>query len=128
MILTDSGILIQFMRTKDAKLGRSLQTLPVAICGAVRAELLAGTRNAVERASTKAFLQQFHYLPFEEDWWERLGDNLAVLYANGLSVPFPDAVIATVAIENDLEVWAVDPHFPVMQKFLPRLRLYQPPP
>ena len=73
MILTDSGVLIKFMRTKDAKLGRMIHSLPIAICGAVQAELLAGTRNAVERASTMAFLQLFHYLPFEEPWWGAFG-------------------------------------------------------
>jgi hypothetical protein len=39
-----------------------------------------------------------------------------------------DAVIATLGIENDVEVWARDPHFPMMQQNLPRLKLFQEPP
>jgi hypothetical protein len=54
--------------------------------------------------------------------------NLAKLRANGLTVPFPDAVIATLGMENDLEVWARDAHFPAMQRVLTKLNLYQEPP
>jgi predicted nucleic acid-binding protein len=43
-------------------------------------------------------------------------------------VPFPDAVIATLGIESDIEVWARDHHFPTMQKVLTKLRLFQEPP
>ena len=64
MILTDTGVLIRFLRTKDAKLGHSLRTHPVAICGAVQAEILAGARNDKERQRLLAFLRPFHYVPF----------------------------------------------------------------
>ena len=57
MILTDTGILIKFLRTKDAKLDRLLRTLPVAICGAIEAEILAGARTAKDRTRLLAFLE-----------------------------------------------------------------------
>lgn len=63
-----------------------------------------------------------------ESCWDLVGENLAALYARGITVPFPDVVIATLGIENDIEVWARDPHFPVMQMVLPRLKLFQEPP
>ena len=50
------------------------------------------------------------------------------LGSKGITVPFPDALIATLGIENDIEVWARDPHFPMMQKVLPQLQLFQEPP
>jgi predicted nucleic acid-binding protein len=43
-------------------------------------------------------------------------------------VPFPDALIGTVAINNNLEVWHHDAHFPLMQTALPHLRLFVKPP
>ena len=128
MILTDSGILIAVLRRKDAKLDRLLRASPVAICGVVRAEILAGARGIPQRQKVIAFLQPFHHVPMTEMLWDQIGDNLAALYATGLSVPFPDAVIATLGIENDIEVWARDPHFAMMQKVLPALRLFQEPP
>jgi predicted nucleic acid-binding protein len=35
---------------------------------------------------------------------------------------------AQLGIENDLEVWARDPHFSAMQKILPKLKLFAEPP
>lgn len=60
--------------------------------------------------------------------WIKVGDNLAALRSQGVTVPLSDAVIATVVIENGIEVWSRDPHFPAMQKILPQLRLFPKPP
>jgi predicted nucleic acid-binding protein len=55
------------------------------------------------------------------------GQNLSALAARGVTVPFPDALIATVAIDNDLEVWHHDVHFTLMHTVLPQLRLFKEP-
>ena len=39
-----------------------------------------------------------------------------------------DVVIATVAIENDIELWTRDAQFQLIQRVLPRLKLFQEPP
>ena len=128
MILVDSGVLIDFLRTKDPKLGNLFHTLPVAICGVVRAEILAGARSAADRQRLITFLAPFHAIPTPESIWDLVGDNLGTLGAAGVVVPLPDALLATLAIENDLEIWARDPHFPTMRQYLRRLKLFQPPP
>jgi predicted nucleic acid-binding protein len=128
MILVDASVLIDYLRTKDPKLDKQFRTSTVAICGVTRAEILAGARSAKDRVRLVGFLARFHQAPTPETWWDLVGDNLAALYARGVSVPFPDAVVATVGIENDVEVWARDPHFPIMQTALPRLKLYKEPP
>ena len=51
MILVDTTIVIDYARAKDAKLVALVPTLPVAVCGVVRAELLCGARDAKHRAS-----------------------------------------------------------------------------
>jgi len=128
MILVDTGVLIDFLRTKDPKLDKLFRSLPVAVCGVTRAEILAGARSDKDRQRLLRFLGQFHQVPTPESCWDLVGDNLAALNARGITVPFPDALIATLGIENDIEVWARDPHFPTMQTILPRLRLFQEPP
>src|SRR5436190_8673609 len=110
MILVDASVLIYFLRTKDAKIDSWLRSLPVAICGVTRAEILAGARNPTDRQKLMTFLQPFRHLTILEAAWDQVGDNLAALYAKGISVPFPDAVLATLGIENAIEVWARDPH------------------
>lgn len=131
MILVDSGVIgviIDFLRTKDPKLDALLRSLPVAVCGVTRAEILHGSRSGADRQRLLVFLSAFQQVPILDSWWDVVGDNLAALRASGITVPFPDAVIATVGIESDIEIWARDAHFPAMQKVLPRLKLFQEPP
>lgn len=128
MILVDSGVLIDFLRTKDAKLAALFRSLPVAVCGATRAEIFCGARDSANRQRLIVFLRPFQQVSIADSLWDALGDNLAALRASGITVPLADALIATVGIENSIEVWARDTHFPTMQKTLSRLRLFQEPP
>ena len=128
MILVDAGVLIDFLRTKDAKLAQLFRSQPLALCGVTRAEILAGARSSPVRTKLMRFLGTFHQVAIPDPCWDLVGDNLATLAARGITIPFPDAVVATVGIENDMEVWARDAHFPSMQRVLTRLRLFQEPP
>lgn len=60
--------------------------------------------------------------------WDRVGDHLAALRSAGVTVPFADVVIATLAIENDIELWTRDRQFAIIQRVLPALRLFAEPP
>jgi predicted nucleic acid-binding protein len=128
MILVDTSVVIDYTRGKDVKLRALLPTKPVALCGVVRAEVLCGARNQGDRGKLLVELAAFQNVSIPEALWDAVGDNLASLRTNGITVPLSDAVIATLAIENDIEVWARDPHFPMMQKVLPKLKLFQEPP
>ncbi len=59
MILVDSGVLIDFLRTKDAKLAALFRSLPVAVCGATRAEILCGARSSADGQRLVVFLSPF---------------------------------------------------------------------
>ena|ERR1700687_4176452 len=128
MILVDTTVVIDYTRGKDAKLQALLLALPVAVCGVVRAEVLHGSRDPAHRQMLLIALAAFPLLSIPDALWDVTGDNLAALRSNGVTVPLSDAIIATLAIENDLEAWARDPHFPAMQRILPRLRLFHEPP
>jgi predicted nucleic acid-binding protein len=128
MILVDAGVLIDCLRSKDPKLNLLFRSLPVAVCGVTRAEILAGARSVKDRQRLLVFLNQFLQIPTAESCWELVAETLAVLHATGITVPFPDAVVATLGIENDIEVWARDPHFPMIQKVIPALKLFSEPP
>ncbi len=56
------------------------------------------------------------------------GDNLSALRAGGVTIPFADAVIATLAIVNDLELWTRDAPFAHVQRILPAMKLFAEPP
>lgn len=128
MILVDSTVVIDYLRTADAKLVSVFRIHDAAICGATRAEVLNGTRSPSHRTQLINALNTFKQLSFPEALWDNLGDNLRALRAAGVTVPFADVIIATVAIENDVELWARDNQFKLIQTVLPRLRLFQEPP
>jgi predicted nucleic acid-binding protein len=128
MIVVDTSVLIDFQRTRDPKLKKLFASLPVAICGATRAEILHGARNPGNRRNLLTFLNSFQQVSIPDNIWDPVGDHLASLRAAGLTIPFPDVVIITVGISNGIEVWARDKHFADVQKVLPALKLFQEPP
>lgn len=128
MIIVDASLVIDYIRGHDPKLQTLLLSLPVAICGVTRAEVLCGSRDPAHRQKLIVALSPFQFVPLPDSLWDTIGDNLATLRLKGITVPLADAVIASLGIENDIEVWARDPHFPLMQRILARLKLFQEPP
>jgi predicted nucleic acid-binding protein len=128
MILVDTSVVIDYTRGKDLKLQGIPRANSVAICGVVRAEILCGARNVADRGNLLTELAVFQYLPTPEAMWDVVGDNLAQLRRKGLTVPVPDAIVATLGIDLDIEVWSRDLHFPAIQLILPALKLFQEPP
>lgn len=128
MILVDSNVVIDFARGSDPALPMLFSSQTLGVCGIVRAEVLAGWRSATDRAKLLAILNGLIHVSTPESPWDSVGDNLAELGRNGLTVPVPDAVIATLGIDLDVEVWSRDRHFPSMQRLLPALKLFKEPP
>ena len=127
MILVDASVILDHLRNRDPNLLGYFGRYPVAVAGVTRSEVLHGARNAVDRQKLLTFLARFAYVPTIEPVWDAHGDNLATLRSHGVTVQFPDALLATIGIHHDLEVWARDHHFPLMQKWLPALKLFQEP-
>ena len=72
-------------------------------------------------------IKVFPHQATPETVWEPLGENLAALRRHGLKLPYPDVLLATIAIELDVELWTRDNHFTMMQTVMPKLKLYQEP-
>ena len=128
MILVDTSVVIPYLRGTDPKIDDLFRTLPVAVCGITHAELLHGVRSRAERTRTLTVLAAFTRVPIPDSIWNTVGDNLNALRAGGVTIPFADAVIATVAIVNDIELWTRDAHFTLVQGVLPSLKLFTEPP
>lgn len=128
MILTDTSVIIEYLRAPTARLVKIIQGHEAAICGATIAEVYAGARSPADFKKYDKSLSCFGIVPIPRKIWPSLGRNLALLGAKGITVPFPDALIATVALENDLQLWQHDRHFPEIQKVIPALKLFQEPP
>lgn len=128
MILADTTIVVEFLRTNSAKLRGLIVSSPAAICGVTRAEILHGVRDAAHRQTLLVALNMFQPVPFQESFWDQAGDQLAILRAAGITVPFADVLIATVAVASGIELWTRDRHFSDVQRAIPALQIFQEPP
>ena len=91
---------IDWSQGKDAKLQQLMPSLLVAVCGVTQAELLHGSRDPAHRQRLLADLATLQFLPIPDALWITVGDNLAALRSNGVTVPLPDAVIATLGLKT----------------------------
>jgi predicted nucleic acid-binding protein len=128
MILVDASVIFDHTRGKDPRLAQLFKALPVAVCGVIRAEVLHGARNAKDRAALLGLLNRFAQVPTPESVWDALGDHLCTLRTHGVTVPLPDALLATVAIIHGLDLWTRDAHFGLIQGVLTALQLFPEPP
>lgn len=128
MILVDACVLFDHLRGKDPRLAAHFKSFPCAICGVTRAEVLHGARHPADRTALLVFLNCFAQVSIPDQIWDKVGDNLARLRSSGITVPFADVVLATVAMDGGHEVWSRDAHFRTMQLALPALRLFPAPP
>ena len=127
MILIDTSVLVEYLRSKDPGLFAKFKSLPVAVCGITRAEILHGARSVADQNRLIVFLNAFTSVRFPEWQWDTLGSLLATLRSKGVTVPFSDAGIASLAISNDIELWTRDDQFKLMQNVEPKLRLFADP-
>lgn len=128
MTLADTSVLIDALRGVDPGLKNLFGAAQVAICGVTRAEVLHGARSSAEFAQLEAALAAIPDVPFPERFWDAAGANLYALRRAGVSVPFPGVLIATVALENGIELWTRDNQFELIRNVLPALKLFQEPP
>jgi len=127
MILVDTSVLVDYFRAPSDHTLKILEANQAAICGVIRAEILAGTRSPGEISRISTCLNALQQIPLPENIWDRVGYYLALLRSAGITVPFTDAVIATVAVDNKIPLWTRDVHFQRMQSVILELELFPEP-
>jgi predicted nucleic acid-binding protein len=127
MILVDTSVLVDYFRAPSDRVLRTFEAKQAGICGIIRAEILAGTRLPGEISRISTCLNALQQIPLPENIWDRVGYYLALLRSAGFTVPFTDAVIATVAVENKIPLWTRDVHFQRMQSVIQELELFSEP-
>jgi predicted nucleic acid-binding protein len=124
MILVDTSVVIDYSRSGSPAMLAAFKSEDAAICGVTRAEVLHGARDARHAAKLIDALNDFRQEAIPDMLWNKVGVNLAGLRTRGLTVPFADAIIASLAIHLDVELWTKDKQFTLIQTILPALRLY----
>jgi predicted nucleic acid-binding protein len=129
MVLVDSSAWIESLRRKgDMRVKLAVEGLLEAYealwCSPVRLEVLGGARLE-ERAHLS---QRFSVIPYRacrEDDWERAVSLAWRLRARGFNLPWLDVLIAAIAIQDGVRLYAIDSHFQEIAKHT-TLLLYQP--
>jgi predicted nucleic acid-binding protein len=127
VILIDTSVLVRYLRTRDPAIKSVLDTNRAAVSVVTRAEILHGARDDVDFRRLAVVLDALVQVGVEAATWEAFSRNLYLLRLNGTPIPFPDALIATVAIREGLDLWTFDNHFKLIQPALPQLTLFSPP-
>ena len=127
MILVDASVIIDFWKSHREEYADVLRQPGVHMCGVTLAELMHGALNQQDCDDIERKVGRFIRLGIRDEDWAALGRNLYALRKAGIQVSFPDAILATVAVGHDMELWTLDGHFQDMQEVLKDLRLYQGP-
>lgn len=129
MVLVDSSVWIEGLRrTGDMKVKFALEGLLEAFevqwCSPVRLEVLGGARLR-ERANLEKFFSVIPYRICKESDWDRSVALAWKLRENGLTVSWFDIVIASLALHDQIRLYAIDSHFATISQ-LTGLMLYRP--
>lgn len=104
-----------------AELDRLLEADEVATTDMVIAEVLQGARTQELFDAWSSKLDAFHYFPAERTTWLQAAHVSFQLRRQGMTTALSDLVIAQVAIEQDLPVFATDTDF----RRVPGLKLHE---
>jgi predicted nucleic acid-binding protein len=130
MVIVDTSVLVDFFREKgDGNVKLAVRALfnayEATLCGPVEMEFLGGARDH-ERDRIRAWFNILPYARNDQKLWRKAAGHFAMLKARGLTLPWNDVLIASVAIEHRCRVYSSDNHFTAMAEVLPGLYLYRP--
>jgi predicted nucleic acid-binding protein len=115
LILVDTSIWVRALRSKRSPEARELDRLieldEVAITDVVASEILQGAKTESDFQQLEDKLDALHFYHADEETWQRAARRSFDLKRNGMKTPLSDLVIAQVALDNDLDVYAFDEHF-----------------
>ena len=135
ILLADTNMFIKYWRVltrsrKDDTAAKELETYKqimsvneIITCGVVRAELLHGATSETNYQQMAEALNKMPSMDLDKSDWNELGHQLFRYRTGGFTVPFTDAVIASIGIKYGIPVWTDDKHFSMMQSVIPQLKV-----
>jgi predicted nucleic acid-binding protein len=125
VILVDTSVWITAINQRGSPEARELDEIlgryDVASTDVVIAELLQGAKSDQEFARLSAQIDGLTFFHANEATWRRAAELAYQLKRQGLTTALSDLLVAAVALENDLPVYATDTDF----KRVPGLKLHE---
>jgi tRNA(fMet)-specific endonuclease VapC len=107
--LLDANACIELLRGRNTAIATKLATInpqKVAVCSVVKAELFFGAYRSANPdkalVTVKAFLDNFHTLPFDDQAAEIYGEIRAFLTKTGNIIGPNDLLIAAIALAHNV--------------------------
>lgn len=125
-VLVDTNIMIDYMKRPSEAMIKFFQSNDILLCGVVISELMHGAVSDKQLLSLQNDLSLYECLNINSSDWYLLGQFLYRLRKKGLTVPYPDVIIACIAINNEVPLWTNDAHFNSIQTVEKNLKLYNP--
>ena len=122
MVLVDSCCWIEALRKNGrievkAALQGLLDEFEAMLCGPIELEVLGGSR-ACERERIQSYFDILPYRSSDHKIWRQAVQTNWRLRDAGITVPWNDTIIATIACEFNYRVYSIDKHFPLMAQVL----------
>jgi predicted nucleic acid-binding protein len=129
MVLVDTSVWVEASRRRGdlaykVGLENLLDAYEACLCSPVRLEFLGGSHRE-ERKKLGFWLECIPDRSATEAHWREAMRNAWRLRDQGHTLPWNDILIATMALELDMRVYAKDAHFQLMGQII-GLRLYEP--
>ena len=125
-VLVDTSIWIEFFNRDSSQPGDLLQQLLLegraTTAGIILTELLQGARIQKEFDAILSIVSAVPVLEPTLETWVQAGRISFGLRRKGITIPTTDVVIGTLALQNDCQVFSLDPHFDK----IPNLKLFGP--
>ena len=125
-VLIDTSIWIEFFNRDSSQPGDLLQQLLLegraTTTGIILTELLQGAKLEKEFEAILSIVSAVPVLEATLETWVQAGRISFGLRRKGITIPTTDLVIATIAIQNECQVFSLDPHF----NKIPNLKLFGP--
>ncbi len=129
MVLVDSSCWIEASRKNGsievkAAVKGLLDEFLALLCGSVELEVLGGARKS-ERPLMQRYFDILPYRASDHKIWRQAVKTSWQLRDAGITVPWNDTIIATIACQYHYRVYSINKHFPAMAKIL-GFPLYEP--
>lgn len=125
MIVVDTSVWIEYLRTPDSEHGRALDSLlgrkEALLTGVVIAEVVQGVRSDQQRTAVADYLLRLPYGDLSKEGWLQAGELAYQMRRQGQTPGLADLAIAAVAIEGGHELYTLDAGF----QRVPGLTLHQ---
>ncbi len=123
-VVVDTSVWVDFFRGRNEpvriELRRLIKSNRAILVGMVMAEILQGIKSTTERENVESHFGALPYLEVSQTTWRSAAETAETLRSHGISLPFSDVLIATLAMEHELPVYSTDPHFTQ----IPHLKLH----